>query len=413
MILRYTLKTAISGLQTHKSRSLLTILGIVIGVAAIMIVMSLGQGAQNLILSEVESIGSKTIAVVPGRQPNGPSDIISTLITDSLKQRDLDALKVKSNVPHLADIMPVVFGSDSVAYGNETYRPTIFGMTDLFAKIYGVYPAEGRLFDDDEVKSYSDVVVLGSKVESTLFGADSAVGQKVRIKGKNFRVIGVFGQKGQLSFMNVDEFVAMPYTTAQQYLFGIKYFNRIVVEADDEKNVPQTVEDIKAVLRASHGITDPAKDDFFIETQAEAIDMVGAITGILTLFLAAVAAISLLVGGVGIMNIMLVSVTERTKEIGLRKAIGATEGDIMIQFLLEAVMLTALGGAIGIILGAGFSFIASLILSRALALSWAFVMPFSAAALGLGVSAVVGLVFGIYPARIASQKSPIEALRYE
>jgi len=413
MILRYTLKTAISGLQTHKSRSLLTILGIVIGVAAIMIVMSLGQGAQNLILSEIESIGSKTIVVVPGRQPKGPSDIISTLITDSLKQRDLEALKIKSNVPHLDDIMPVVFGSDSVARGNETYRPTIFGMTDLFAKIYGVYPSEGRLFDNDEVKSYSDVVVLGSKVKEQLFGADDAVGEKVRIKGKNFRVIGVFGQKGQLSFMNVDEFIAMPYTTAQQYLFGIKYFNRIIVEADTEANVPQTVYDITATLRNSHNITDPAKDDFFIQTQAQAMETVGSITSIITLFLAAVAAISLVVGGIAIMNIMLVSVTERTREIGLRKALGATNKNILSQFLIEAIILTALGGFIGIALGTAVSFGASYVLTHFLNLAWLFSFPVFAAALGIGVSAVVGLVFGIYPAYRASRLSPTEALRHE
>lgn len=413
MILRYTLKTAVSGLQTHKSRSLLTILGIVIGVAAIMMVMSLGQGAQNLILSEVESIGSKTIAVVPGRQPNGPSDIISTLITDSLKQRDLDALKVKSNVPHMADIMPVVFGSNSVAYGNETYRPTIFGMTDLFAKIYGVYPAEGRLFDDDEVKSYSDVVVLGSKVKDTLFGVNNAVGEKVRIKGKNFRVLGVFGKKGQLSFMNVDEFIAMPYTTAQQYLFGIKYFNRIIIEADVEANVPQTVYDITQTLRNSHNITDPTKDDFFIQTQAQAMETVGNITSIITLFLAAVAAISLVVGGIGIMNIMLVSVTERTREIGLRKALGATNKNILSQFLIEAVILTGVGGLIGIALGTAVSFGASYVLTRFLNLAWLFSFPLVAAVLGIGVSAVVGLVFGIYPAYRASRLSPTEALRHE
>ncbi len=412
MFIKHSFKTAFAGLRAHQSRSILTILGIVIGICAIMIVMSLGKGAQNLILNQVQSIGSKTIAIVPGRQPKGPADMISTL-TDSLKQRDLEALQKKSNVPHLARVMPIVFGSETAAWESETYRPTIFGVTEFFAKIYDIYPASGRIFSDEEVRGYAGVVIIGSKVKDELFGGNEALGQKIKIKGKNFRIIGVLANKGQFLFLNFDEAAIIPYTTAQQYIFGIKYFNRIVVEADDEKNVPQTVEDIKAVLRASHGITDPAKDDFFIETQAEAIDMVGAITGILTLFLAAVAAISLLVGGVGIMNIMLVSVTERTKEIGLRKAIGATEGDIMIQFLLEAVMLTALGGAIGIILGAGFSFIASLILSRALALSWAFVMPFSAAALGLGVSAVVGLVFGIYPARIASQKSPIEALRYE
>ncbi len=220
-------------------------------------------------------------------------------------------------------------------------------------------------------------------------------------------------KKGQFSFLNFDEVAIIPYTTAQQYIFGIKYFHRLVIEADSEANVPRTVEDIKITLRNSHNITDPEKDDFFIETQTEAMETVSTITNVLTLLLAAVAAISLLVGGVGIMNIMLVSVTERTREIGLRKAIGATEKDILTQFLLEAVILTLIGGIIGIILGASFSFATSLILTQVLSLSWAFTFPVQAALLGLGVAAFVGLVFGLYPARQASLKSPIEALRYE
>lgn len=412
MTLKYSVKTAVGGLRTHKSRSVLTILGIVIGITAIILVMSLGEGAQNLILSQVQSIGSKTIAIVPGRQPKGPTDIIATL-TDSLKPKDLEMLKKKANVPHLAKIMPIVFGSQTASYGSETYRPTIFGVTDLFAKIYDVYPSEGRLFSEDEIKGFSDVAIIGSKVKDELFGNDEALGQKIKIKGKNFRIIGILGKKGQFLFLNFDEAAIIPYTTAQQYIFGIKYFHRIVVEADEEKNVEATVENIKATLRDSHGVSDPSKDDFFIETQAQAMETIGTITNVLTMFLAAVAAISLLVGGVGIMNIMLVSVTERTREIGLRKALGATEKNILLQFLLEAVILTALGGIIGILLGASFSFLVSLILGNYLALNWAFVFPIQGALLGLGVATGVGLIFGLYPARQASLKSPIEALRYE
>lgn len=412
MTLKSNLKTALRGLKTNKSRAVLTILGIVIGITAIMMVTSLGKGAENLILSQVQSMGSKTIAVMPGRQPKGPTDIISTF-TDSLKQKDIEALEKKSNVPHLGKLMPIVFGSQSAAYGNETYRPTILGLTDLFAKIYDVYPEEGRIFNDDEVKSYAPVAVIGYKVKNELFGNEEALGQKIKIKGKNFKIIGIFPQKGQFSFLNFDEIAAIPYTTAQQYIFGIKYFHRLVIEADEEKNVSQTVEDIKRTIRESHNITDPDKDDFFVETQAEAMETVSTVTNVLTLFLTAVAAISLLVGGVGIMNIMLVSVTERTREIGLRKAIGATEKNILTQFLLEAVILTASGGIIGILLGALLSFVVSLILGRFLTMSWAFTFPAKAALLGLGVAGAVGLVFGLYPARKASLKDPIEALRYE
>jgi len=413
MTIKYGFKTAVNGLKSHKSRSVLTILGIVIGITSIILVMSLGQGAQNLILSEVQGIGAKTIGIAPGRQPKGPTDFIA-MMTDSLKQKDIDALTQKANVPHLAEIMPVVYGASASAYGTNTYRPTIFGVTELFTGIYNISPGEGRNFTPDEVRGYADVVIIGSKVSDELGGGNTdLLNQKIKINGRNFRVIGILAKKGQSTFVNFDDAAIIPYTTAQQYIFGKKYFDRIVVEADTEANVPNTVEDIKMTLRNSHNITDPAKDDFFVETQADAMQTVSTITNVLTLFLAAVAAISLLVGGIGIMNIMLVSVTERTREIGLRKALGATDGDILTQFLLEAVILTALGGVIGIFLGSSLSFLVSLVLSKYLAVNWAFTFPIDGALLGLGVSAFIGLVFGIYPARQASKKSPIEALRYE
>lgn len=401
-----------TGLRTNKSRSALTILGIVIGITAIILVMSLGRGAQSLILGQIQGIGAKVIAIAPGQHPKGPTDLAS-LFADSLRERDLESLKQKNNVPFLSKIMPIIFGSEVVSFENDTYRPTIFGATGLFMEIYDVYPEEGRSFDEDEVRGYADTAILGWKVKDELFNGNDAVGKKVRIKGKNFRVIGVLPKTGQLSFVNFDDAVVVPYTTAQQYIFGIKYFHRIVVEADSEANVDQTVQDIKTTLRNNHNITDPDKDDFFVETQADAVEMVSTITNVLTLFLAAVAAISLLVGGVGIMNIMLVSVTERTREIGLRKALGATNSDILKQFLLESTILTTTGGIVGILLGTLFSFLISIILSKTAGLDWPFVVPLSSILLGVGVSAVIGLVFGIFPARKASLKNPIESLRYE
>ena len=412
MTLKNNFKTALRGLRTQRSRSVLTILGIVIGITAIMMVMSLGQGAQNLILSQIQSIGAKVIGIAPGRHPKGPTDVFSTF-TDSLKEKDIEALQKKSNVPHLAKIMPIVFGSDSMAYGNDTYRPTIFGVNSYFADIYDLSAGSGRLLTEDDVKSYADVVVIGTKVRDELFGNSDPVGEKVKIKGRNFKIIGVMKQKGQASFLNFDDTAVIPHTSAQRYVFGIKYFHRFAIEADSEENVNSTVEDIKITLRNSHNIDDPSKDDFFVETQADALEMVSTIMNILTLFLVAVAAISLLVGGVGIMNIMLVSVTERTREIGLRKALGATEKNILTQFLLEAMMLTIVGGIIGILLGTFLSFAISLILTKFVNLNWPFAFPVQAAFLGIGVAAVIGLNFGIYPARKASRKSPIEALRYE
>ncbi|MBI2475643.1 MAG: ABC transporter permease [Candidatus Taylorbacteria bacterium] len=412
MLLTYHFKNALTGLKTNKTRSFLTILGIVIGITAIILVMSLGAGAQNFILSQVQGLGTKTIAVIPGRQPKGPSDA-AQIFSDSLKEKDLVELKKKSNVPNLAKVMPVVFGGETSLYENNTYRLTVFGGTELISSIFDLAPAEGQFFTEDEVKSRANVAVIGSKVKEELFGAGEAVGQKIRIKNLNLRVIGVLPKKGQVSFFNFDEIVILPYTTAQEYIFGIKYFHRLIVEADGEKNIDTVAEDVRLTLRNAHGVSDPDKDDFFVQTQADLAARLGAITTALTLFLVAMASISLFVGGVGIMNIMLVAVTERTREIGLRKSIGATNNDILTQFLIEATALTVLGGIIGVLLGAGLSLFIGQMLQRFAAVPWPWSFPWLGALLGIAVAASIGLIFGIYPARHASQKSPMEALRYE
>src|SRR3989344_3479456 len=400
----HAVKTAIAGLASHKSRSVLTILGIVIGVAAVILVVSLGKGAQNLILGQIQGLGSKTIAVLPGREPKGPSDIAQTF-SDSLKEKDLEALRRKDNVPTLEKIMPVVFGGASASYGDETYRLTILGVSGLVGEIFDLRPQTGVFLTEDDVKNRAAAVVIGAKVKDELFGESAALGERIKIKGRNFRVVGVLPKKGQVSFFNFDEMALVPYTTAQQYIFGIKYFHRFIIQPSSEEEIGRTVQDVKITLRNSHGISSPDKDDFFVETQADLAARLGTITSVLTLFLAAIAAISLLVGGVGIMNIMLVSVTERTREIGLRKAVGATNRDILNQFLLEAIILTLIGGIL--------SFLSSLALSNFAGLNWSFTFPLSAAFAGLLVSSLVGLVFGLYPAHQASLKSPIEALRYE
>ncbi|MES2087999.1 MAG: ABC transporter permease [Patescibacteria group bacterium] len=412
MKLTYSVKNAVTGLKTNKTRSFLTIFGIVIGITSIILVMSLGAGAQNFILSQVQGLGTKTVAVIPGREPKGPSDS-AQLFSDSLKEKDLIELNKKQNVPNLSKVMPVVFGGETGLYESNTYRLTVFGGTELMSSIFDLEPEEGQFFTEDDVKARANVVVIGSKVKEELFGSSEAVGQKIRIKNLNLRVIGVLPKKGQVSFFNFDEIAMIPYTTAQEYIFGIKYFHRLIVEADSEKNIDNVAEDVRITLRNSHGITDPEKDDFFVQTQADLASRLGSITTALTLFLVAMASISLFVGGVGIMNIMLVSVTERTKEIGLRKSIGATNKDILTQFLIEATVLTVLGGFIGILIGTGLSFIIAQLLTKFAAIDWSFSFPWLGALLGLGVSATIGLVFGIYPAKKAAEKSPMEALRYE
>ncbi len=414
MRLKYSIKTSVNGLRTHKTRSALTILGIVIGITSIIMVMSLGTGAQNLILGEIQgTMGSKVIEIRPGKEPKGPTDMMGIMFLDSLKQKDVDALNKKANAPTITGVMPLVVGSETITYGSETYSAAYYGVNELATRMYNMVPVDGRFMTQDEVKGFSDVAIIGSKVKEELFaGQDKVLGEKIRIKGKNFRIIGVLPEKGS-GFISFDTVVIIPYTTAQQYVSGKKYFQHIVVEADSEANVLRTIEDIKITLRNSHGITNSENDDFSLGSQADALKMVGSVMDTLTLFLVAVAAISLVVGGVGIMNIMLVSVTERTKEIGLRKALGATDNNILTQFLLEAVILTAVGGLVGIILGSGLSLITSILIKRFAGLAWTFSFPWSAGFLGLGVSSLIGLVFGIYPARQAAKKSPMEALRYE
>ena len=411
---KYLITSSWSALGTNKSRSVLTILGIVIGITAIILIVSIGQGAQTLILNEIQGQGSNMGVVRPGRQPEGPTDFGDTLFADSLTARDVEALRRRGNVPGLKNITPTLLVPGSVAYGNDTYGATVFGWsTDFMAQVFKIQPERGAGFSDLEAKQLAQVAVIGPKVAEELFANDDPLGKNLKIRGKNFRIIGVFPKKGQSAFFNIDEVVVVPYSTAQKYLLGIDYYNEIMVNIASAELVNRSVLDIEATLRETHNISDPEKDDFFVVTQEGLIDQLQSVLGILTLFLSSVVAISLVVGGIGIMNIMLVSVTERTKEIGLRKAIGATNRDILSQFLIEAVMLTGLGGVIGIILGSLFSFLASIILSRFAGLNWTFSFPLFAALLGLLVSSAVGIIFGYYPASQAAKKDPIEALRYE
>lgn len=391
----------------------MTILGIVIGITAIMLVVSLGAGAQDLILGEVQGLGTNTIAVIPGQVSTSPSQSAGALYSDSLKPQDVTALENKSNVPYLASIMPVVIGASTASYDSNTYQVTIFGATDLIASIFDLNPSEGEFFDQSDVDSQSSVVVIGADTASYLFGNQDPLNQNITIQGRNFRVVAVLPKSGGGSIFDFDSMVIMPYTTAMTYVTGQKYYSRLIIQATSDATVPETAQDIRLTLEESHGITDPTKDDFTVQTQQSLANTLGTITSALTWFLVAVASIALFVGGVGIMNIMLVSVTERTREIGLRKALGARDRDILSQFLLEAVLLTVIGGIIGIVLGSSLAFLIALILSHALGLNWVFVFPWSGAIMGISVSAVIGLVFGGYPARQASKKSPIEALRYE
>lgn len=412
MKISYTIKTAFSGIRANTSRSLLTILGIVIGITSIMLVMSVGAGGQELILNQVRGLGSRTIIIEPGKQPQGPSDY-AEIFTDSLKDREVIALSNPGNVQGVNVVTPNVNGVATIASTEETIRGNVIGTDPGLAEIFGMVPEDGNMISDEDVRGRGAVAVLGSKAAEKLFIDSPAVGQKIKIKNKTFRVIGVLTPKGNAAAFNIDELIIIPYTTAQEYIFGFDHYNSIMVQTKTEAGVDRASRDISATLRELHNITDSQNDDFHVVTQADAVERVGIITSILTALLTSVAAISLVVGGIGIMNIMLVSVTERTREIGLRKAIGAREKDILHQFLLEAVFLTGVGGLLGIILGALLSLLVAFVLGSVLKLDWVYVFPLSAVVLGLSVSSAIGLIFGLYPARQAARKNPIESLRYE
>ncbi|MEM4648183.1 MAG: ABC transporter permease, partial [Candidatus Pacearchaeota archaeon] len=254
----YIFKIAFKNLLIHKLRAFLTILGVVIGITAIILIVGLGKGAQNLILGQLQNIGSKIIIVIPGREIKGLTDFAQSL-TDSLKEKDLKLILKKENVPDLKRAMPIVFGAVKGSYENDFYSFSVFGATPLIKEIYDLKISEGAFFVEEDVDFKNQVIVLGYKIKKELFNNKNAVGEYIRIKNKNFKVIGVLEENGQNSFLNMDEAAFVPYTSAQQYLFGIKHFNRIVLEAETEESVKRVVEDVKKVLRESHNITDPLK----------------------------------------------------------------------------------------------------------------------------------------------------------
>ncbi len=414
MKIKDSLKSAVGIFQHGKLRSALTMLGIVIGIASVIILMSIGQSAQDYILNQVQSVGSNLVFIIPGGSTNGrlssPAASQGIVIT-SLRQQDIDALKRE---PSIDAAVPQVRGQADVVYGDNDVRVTYEGATADFFSVLNYKTQKGYPFVKDDVDSSNHVAVIGSALAETLFGQNiNPINKSIRLGNSTFRIVGVLEKKGTGAFgIDQDNLVLIPITVAQGEMLGINYFQSIVIQANAAYDVNFVKSRITSVMRQNHGITDPNKDDFTIETQEDILAVLGSITSVMTLFLAAIASISLVVGGIGIMNIMLVSVVERTREIGLRKAVGATENDILQQFLVESVTLTFLGGVIGVAFGALIVGAAYLILTNFIS-GWSFELPLSAVFLAVLVSTITGMVFGIYPARQAARKNPIEALRYE
>jgi len=407
--------TPLKSLLSNKMRSFLTMLGVIIGVGAVIIIMSVGAGAQSLIISQIKTLGTNLVGVLPGKsEDKGPPASIMGIVITTLTYEDALALAEKQNVPNIVAVSAHAQGVASVNWESNEYDTNISGITASYMDVEGGEVKEGRFITKEEESNLSKVAVLGSTVAKELFGATDPIGRQIKIKKHSFEVIGTMKERGTVGFQNADDQIFIPVRTMQKLISGVNYLGFIRAKVDYEENIPLVMSDMATTLRERHGITDKtgASDDFTIRSAAAQLEIITTVTNALKYFLAAMAAISLVVGGIGIMNIMLISVRERTREIGLRKAIGANNSDILSQFLIEATTITLLGGIIGIIGGTILSFLVSVII-KALGYSWDFVISPSSVILASLVSIAVGLAFGIYPARKASQLQPVEALRYE
>ena len=407
--------SAWQSLKINRLRSLLTVSGIVIGIASLIIVFASGEGIRGLILGQLDSWGSDSVQIeykVPSTVKDSADSAMTAALGNheiTLKLADGEAI---AKQPNISAMYAALFGQSIVNTPLKAEIYSWWAVTASFLKIDSGKVAVGRFFTAEEDKSLAKVAVLGFEAKDKFFGSGDAVGQYLKIGKHNFKVIGVMEKRGSVMFMNMDELIFLPLETGQKLLAGVDHVSFVTAKMTNKDLGVVTADELTFLLRERHNITDPVKDDFVVHTMAEAKDMINTVLGGVTLLLAAIAAVSLLVGGVGIMNIMLISVTERTYEIGLRKAIGASRRDILIQFLLEALVLTGVGGIIGTILGALVSFLISII-AQAQGFDWPFVLKSSAWISAAGVSMAIGLIFGMYPALKASKLDPIEALRKE
>lgn len=393
-----------ASLIANKMRSILTMLGIIIGVAAVIALVSIGNGVKQDIQNSISSLGSNLLMVMPGA-PRTPGVRPSAGSMKSLKVSDYEAI---SKLDGVKAASPVTNGSYVVIYQNKNWTTSVSGVSYNYLDVNNWSMKSGRFLSEKNVQNRERVAVVGKTVVKNLFGDEDPVGAEIRVKNIPFRIIGVLNSKGSGAMGNdQDDMVVIPYTTAMERVEGVDYLRMIYVVGKDENGIDRLQSDIENLLRVRHGIKDTNLDDFNIQNMNSIMETMEETTGTLTLFLGAVAAISLVVGGIGIMNIMLVSVTERTREIGVRKALGATYSVIVTQFLIEAVVISLMGGIIGIILGIG----SSKLIGMASGMSTVISVP--TIVMSFAFSMAIGLIFGIYPARKAAKLNPIDALHYE
>lgn len=405
-----SIKIAFQSLVSNKLRAFLTMLGIIIGVGAVVAMMSIGTGAQESIIKSVQDIGSNLIIVTPGNRQEEQQGFKQMLEDD----KDKEALKVEDvkmiekEATLIKGAAPAVLSSSIITYLNKNTRASVYASSEKAEYIYNFEIEQGQFYTASDVQNSANVVVIGHTVINKLFGKIDPIGKIIKVDGKNFTVIGIIKSKGTDQFGNdQDNSISMPITAAQNKLYGINYINMIIAQSTSENNIDQASKEVEKILRRAHNLRTDEKNDFTVQNQTQLLDIVGTITNIFTITISSIAGISLLVGGIGIMNIMLVSVTERTREIGIRKAVGAKNKDILFQFLVESVVLSITGGILGIL----FAVAVSIILNK-----FTILEPVISAfpiILAITFSTIVGLFFGIYPAMRAARLNPIAALRYE
>ncbi|AKT39235.1 ABC transporter permease [Chondromyces crocatus] len=397
-----TIIMALREIRRHKMRSILTGLGVVIGVGAVIMMVTVGSGATAQVTSDVSKMGNNMLTVMPGAMRRGPASSAAK----PFQRSDADAISREANA--VKAVAPTAAGMTLAVYGNKNYNTTVYGSTEAFFEIRGLNIATGRAFTGAELQGAAPTCVLGETVRKELFGSHDALGTSIRLGQLSCTVVGTIASKGQSTFgQDQDDLIVMPLTAYQRRIAGNNDVSSIVVSAKNDRSTTRAKTQIEGLMRERRRVA-PGKDaDFSVMDMKELSQALTSVTGTLTALLGAIAGVSLLVGGIGIMNIMLVSVTERTREIGIRLAIGARANEVLLQFLVEAVVLSLLGGSIGVALGLGGSFAAT----RALSLP--FVVSPGIVVLAVSFSAAIGIAFGYLPARKAAQLNPIEALRHE